>query len=281
MRRRGFTLFEVLIALMVVVILISTMSGTISVAFRSQAVSEQKMEGVRNTQTLGDVWVQDVECAVPPNPLSAGYDSIVYQVAATQAEADANAAMGDTSSTTGTVEASGGINGSLLQSGITIGSSYLFGPFIGDNISMSFCTAGPEPKAALEGDVRKVEYALAQQSDGRMALVRRLNTNLLTQDTSTQLAEEILVTGVTAVNFQYFDGTGWRNGWDSTSTDINNTLPTAVKMTVTLEPVRSEGPLREVSRFASVWCAAKTMSDSNNSVAASQQAADQAASGSE
>ncbi len=278
MRRRGFTLFEVLIALMVVVILISTMSGTISVAFRSQAVAEQKIDGIRSTQAVGDVWVEDVACAVPPNPLSAGYDSIAYQVAETQAEADANAAFGDTSSSTDPLGGTS-IAGLNSQSGITVGSSYLFGPFKGDNISMSFYTTGPEPKAAIQGDVRYVEYALEQQLDGRMALVRRVDTNLLAQDTSTQLPQEILAAGVTAVNFQYYDGTGWRNAWDSTGTDTNNTLPAAVKMTLTLEPVRPDGPPRELTRFATVWCAAKTINDSNSSVAASQQAADAAAAG--
>jgi type II secretory pathway pseudopilin PulG len=268
MRRHGFTLFEVLIALMVVIILISTISSTISVAFKAKDRAERAIEGVRDTQAVGDVWVADVSCAVPPNPLAAGADSYAYQVAATQAEAD---------TTNGAAQ--GGIEGMSNQTGITVGSAYLFGPFRGDNSGMSFYTTGPEPKAAIQGDVRYVEFALTLQSDNRLALVRRVDPNLLAGQATTQLPQEVLVAGARAVSFQYYDGSGWRDSWDSTSADTNNTLPYAVKMTLTLEPARSEGSPRVLTRIATVWCAAKTAIDSDNSVAASQAAADQAAGG--
>ena len=83
------------------------------------------------------------------------------------------------------------------------------------------------------------------------------------------------MTGVTALTFQYYDGTGWRDSWDTTDGDTNNTLPYAVRMTVTLMPERSGDPPRVLTRFATVWCAAKTQIDSNNSVAASQVASTQ------
>ena len=275
MRRQGFTLFEVLIALMVVVILIASVSSTVNVAFKSQAVAERAVDSVRETQTVGDIWVADVGCVVPPSALSASYDSMAYQVAwvaATQAAYEADP-------TGQTVVGTGGINGMDLQSGISVGSGYLFGPFKGDNISMSFYSTGSELKAAVQGDIRYVEYCLAQQADGRMAFVRRADTNLLAPQTNAQLPEEVLVTGVRAIVFQYFDGSGWRDTWESSGTDTNNTLPYAVKMTLTLEPAWKDGPERTLTRFATVWCAAKTVIDATDSVAASQAAADEAAAG--
>ena len=174
MRRSGFTLFEILIALMVVVILVSTMSGTIGVAFKSQDRAERIIDGVRDIQTMGDVWISDVECAVPPNVMAAGYNSDAYQVAATLAYVAETQAEANSDSTTGGVTMTGGINGMNNGAGISAGQSYLFGPFKGDNISMSFYTTGPEPKAAIQGDVRYVEFGLTTLTDNTMALVRRM-----------------------------------------------------------------------------------------------------------
>jgi len=225
MRRRGFTLFEVLIAMAIVTILLSTMATTISVAFKQKRAAEEAVDSVRDTQTVG------------------------------------------------------GINGMSNSSGITSGTYYLFGPFIGDNLSLTFYTTGPEPKAAIQGDVRYVEYALSPQSDGRLALVRREDTNLLSDQVGTDMAEEILVTDVISVAYQYYDGTNWLDAWDSTDTTANNTLPVAVKMVLQLEPAHVGGAVRVITRIATIWCAQKTMIDSNNAVAASQAAETQAQTG--
>jgi prepilin-type N-terminal cleavage/methylation domain-containing protein len=275
MSRRGFTLFEVVIALAIVTILLSTLSTTINVAFRQKRAAEEAVDAVRDTQTVGDIFVADVACAVPPNPQSASADSIAYQVDATQQAA----AAADAGTTDANVVASGGITGLGNSSGITSGTYYLFGPFIGDNLSLTFFTTGPEPKAAIQGDVRYVEYTLAQQSDGRLGLVRHVDTNLLSDQLGTDMAEEILVTGVTSVTYQYFDGTNWLGAWNSTDPGTNNTLPKAVKMVLELEPAHAGGPAREIVRTATVWCAQKTMNDSNNAVAASQAAATQTTTG--
>jgi len=275
MRRRGFTLFEILIAMGIVAILLGTIATTISVAFRQKRAAEEAVDAVRDTQTVGDIFVADVACAVPPNAQSAGEESIVYQVAATQIAAEE--ALTDPNAAD--VVASGGINGLNNGAGIGVGTYYLFGPFIGDGMSMSFYTTGPESKAAIQGDVRYVEYGLDQQPDGRQALVRREDTNLLSEDVGTNMPQEILVTGVTSVAFEYYDGTNWQGTWDSTDTTINNTLPMAVKMVLELEPARSSGPARQITRVATIWCAQKSVNDANNAVVASQAAETQAAAG--
>ena len=127
----------------IVTILLSTMATTISVAFKQKRAAEEAVASVRDTQTVGDIFVADVACAVPPNPQSASADSIAYQVDATQiAAADASTNGAD-------IASSGGITGLGNSSGITSGAYYLFGPFIGDNVSLTFYTTGPEPKAAI------------------------------------------------------------------------------------------------------------------------------------
>ena len=127
--------------------------------------------------------------------------------------------------------------------------------------------------------MRYVEYVLVAQPDNSLALVRRVDTNLLSDQVGTDMAEEILVTGVTSVAYQYYDGMNWLNAWDSTDASTNNTLPAAVKMVLELEPAHPGGSVREIERVATVWCAQKTLNDSNNAVAASQAAATQAQTG--
>jgi len=272
MTRRAFTLIEVLLALSVVVILISTMATTVNVAWQSKRVAENAIESVRSTQAVGDIWVNDVGNAVPPSPFAANAESNVYLVAATQAAADNPDSTTD--STTGqTIVASGGIEGSSATSGITAGSYSLFGPFKGDDKSMNFYTTGPEPKAAIEGDVRYIEYLLALQSVNRLALVRRVDTNILGTNSGGQLPQEVIVTGVKSINFRYYDGANWTNSWDTTDTNTNNSLPYAVSMELTIEPVRDGGADRQIIRYATLWCAKKSINDSNYANAASDAAA--------
>ena len=84
---------------------------------------------------------------------------------------------------------------------------------------------------------------------------------------------------MTTVAYQYFNGTDWLGNWDSTDPTTNNTLPMAVKMVLDLEPAHAGGPARQITRVATVWCAQKSMNDSNNAVAASQAAETQAQTG--
>jgi prepilin-type N-terminal cleavage/methylation domain-containing protein len=271
MTRRGFTLIEVLLALSVVVILISTMAATINVAWQSKRVAEYAVESVRSTQAVGDIWVNDVANAVPPSAFSASSDSMAYQVAATQAVADNPAATTDENGET--IVASGGIEGLNATSGLTEGSYFLFGPFKGDNNSMNFYTTGPEPKAAIEGDVRYIEYTLALQPDNRLALVRRVDTNILGMNPAAELPTEVIATGIKSIKFTYYDGANWADAWDTTEANTNNSLPYAVAMELTIEPVRDGDPERQITRYATVWCAKKSVHESNYANSASDAAA--------
>jgi prepilin-type N-terminal cleavage/methylation domain-containing protein len=271
MTRRAFTLIEVLLALSVVVILISTMAATMNVAWQSKRVAEYAIESVRSTQGIADIWINDVSNAVPPSPFAANPESNAYLVAATQAVADNPSATTDENGET--IVASGGIEGLNATSGLVEGSYFLFGPFKGDNDGMTFYTTGPEPKAAVEGDVRYIEYLLALQPDNRLALVRRVDTNLLGMNQAAQLPEEVIVTGVRSIKFGYFDGVNWTDAWDTTDANTNNSLPYAVSLELTIEPVRDGDPERQITRYATVWCAKKSINDSNYSIAASEAAA--------
>ncbi len=246
MSRRGFTLFEIIVAIAIVVMLMGTMAETLKTAFQHKASAEYAIANVRDIQTVGDIFVQELACAVPPNPLSGAANSLTINAT--------------TAPSNGTY--SGGIN-NMNDNGTGTGGLYLFGPFLGDSISLSFFTTGSEPKADVQAGVRYIEFRLSQQSNGDLALVRCVDTNLLADIPAIVLPEEVLVTGVKAVQFQYFNSIGWLDAWDSTGVDNNNTLPIAVKMILTLAPLRDGAPDRVITRVATVWCAQKTINDYN------------------
>jgi len=86
--------------------------------------------------------------------------------------------------------------------------------------------------------VAKVEIALSELDDGsRWALVRRTTDNLLAPETP-EPDEQILCRDVAALNFRYFDGTGWADSWQSGT--MGNALPLAVEVTLTLAPTEED-----------------------------------------
>jgi len=101
------------------------------------------------------------------------------------------------------------------------------------------------------GDLQEVLYELKAPSDrdqAGMDLVRCVNRNLLS--TTTQTPEtQWLMGGVESAQFECYDGTQWRNNWDTSLTDTN--LPTAVRIRIQLvsragEDAGSKQPLQLV-----------------------------------
>ena len=107
-------------------------------------------------------------------------------------------------------------------------------------------------------DIRMVTYSLAPQPNdttGTLFLLQRsITTNLLAPETPTPVQDNICA-NVLGLTFQYFDGTNWWPNWDSTQQ--GNTLPTAVQVTLQLQPPvvgpagpeQSAGPVRGRAHF--------------------------------
>jgi type II secretion system protein J len=88
-------------------------------------------------------------------------------------------------------------------------------------------------------EVQVVAYFLAPTTDGSNTknLVRAVTRNLLpVQEPTTE--EQVLLTGVTDAEFDYYDGDEWTNTWDST---VTSTLPVAVRFSLSLAN-RDSGP---------------------------------------
>lgn len=95
------------------------------------------------------------------------------------------------------------------------------------------------------GDVQRVGYVLMPSTNtlsrASKDLVRVVSRNLLAsvQDTPDQ---QHLLPGVTSMDFQFYDGSQWKNTWDSTSEAT--ILPKAVKVTLmVLAPVDEDNSM--------------------------------------
>ena len=70
-----------------------------------------------------------------------------------------------------------------------------------------------------------------QTSRGGQDLVRLVTRNLLPV-AQEEVEEQWLMSGVQQLQFYFYDGTGWRNTWDSTAE--TSVLPKAIKVEIDL-----------------------------------------------
>jgi type II secretion system protein J len=97
-----------------------------------------------------------------------------------------------------------------------------------------FSSTGMISDTAPWGDVQEVLYELKAPTDRNqtgMDLVRCVNRNLLATMTQTPDIQSLL-SHVDTVQFDCFDGSQWRNSWDTSAGDTN--LPTAVRIRIQL-----------------------------------------------
>ncbi len=86
------------------------------------------------------------------------------------------------------------------------------------------------------GDIQKVTYQLADPADRLHAagqdLVRSVTRNLLPTTTIEEPAEQWLLGNVETLEFACYDGTDWRDTWDTTMADSG--LPQAIRVRLLL-----------------------------------------------
>jgi type II secretion system protein J len=113
--------------------------------------------------------------------------------------------------------------------------------------SLEFYTAtGSISDDAPWGDVQKVRYELVASTDPAnnrgQDLVRVVTRNILATTTADE-EEQFLVANIESLEFQCYDGSGWRSTWDSSA--ANAGLPQAVRVRLQLAP---ENPGGRISR---------------------------------
>ena len=121
-----------------------------------------------------------------------------------------------------------------------------------------FTATGALSQGAPWGDIQRVTYELKSSTSSSVTrdLYRSVTRNLLTTS-SPDVADQLMLSGVTSVKFSGYDGARWLDAWDTTDTTTMNTnLPLAVRVEIQMagnnnanaEPIQIVVPIDSVSR---------------------------------
>ncbi len=113
---------------------------------------------------------------------------------------------------------------------------------VGGQSSPDFYTsAGIIDETSPWAEIQRVSYVLADPTSRDATgkdLVRTVTRNLLPATVEDEPAQQWLMGGVQGMVFSYYDGTQWRDSWDSTTADpttgLTNNLPRAIKVQIQL-----------------------------------------------
>jgi len=189
----GFTLIEVLLAVAIFAIVLLAINTVFYSALRLERATTRSLDERVTLNQAVALLRRDLQGAVPPNT-----------------------------------------NGVFLcdfRSGTGIGSS--LGGSKGS--SLEFCTTtGLIRDDAPWGDLQRVRYELVEPADRTLRgqdLVRVVTRNLL-PTTTEETATQWLMGNVESLEFLSYDGSSWRDSWDTTTGDTG--LPLAVRARVQL-----------------------------------------------
>ena len=206
---KAFTLIEMLLAVAICAIVLVAINGVFATAVRLRDKTSEAVEESLPINRAMDVMLRDLKGVVGPGGALAGDFRCGAQ------------AMGSTM----------GLSGEAGSAGLDF-----------------FTTTGAINDKAPWGDVQEVFYELKAPEDRSkegMDLVRCINRNILS--TTPQTPEiQWLMGNVQNLQFDCYDGTQWRNTWDTSSGDTN--LPVAVRIRILLvakqgEAARNQQPL--------------------------------------
>jgi prepilin-type N-terminal cleavage/methylation domain-containing protein len=192
----GFTLLELIVAMALMVVVASCLYSALYTGFRAYRTAQAAVEPTAVAINVIELLKQDICGVLPPGSNLAG-------------------------SFIGTD--SGGMKGVDADSL----EFYTTRIYVDDVPTTSTTSAINTP---LVGGIGKVAFLLEEDSetkDGTYLLLRQVTRNLLAPQVA-DIDEQVLCRGVASMNFRYFDGTDWVDGWDST-TD-SNSLPLAVEV---------------------------------------------------
>ena len=191
----GFTLIELMLALIIVAAIVPVLYDSLRVAYREKASAELAVEPARTAEVAMDWLRQDLGDAMPPG--------VVIPNAATTPLA-------------GSFE---GIDGTDDRGR--------------DGDDLQFYSVADSPlHDTNNSEIKSIELCVMTAPNGDHVLARKVIRDLLA-DQAPNPDVEVLCRGIGGFNLRYFDGTTWTDTWDSTAED--NTLPAAVEVTLTLD----------------------------------------------
>ena len=147
---------------------------------------------------------------------------------------------------------SGGVMAATLQSGQQNANSKFPGDLVFDT------TSGVIDEDNLAPELQEIEYYIGDDpsSPGGKAgaLKRAISRNILAITPQVD-KEETLLTGVTAMEVAFFDGTNWQDDWQTTSSDGSNSIsiPTAIRLRFTLSPESHPATTRKTIEVLVPW----------------------------
>ncbi|QNN25218.1 prepilin-type N-terminal cleavage/methylation domain-containing protein [Planctomycetales bacterium ZRK34] len=207
-RHDGFTLLEVLVALVILSTVMLSLAAALSAGMRAQRAADRAVDRARPDTMLANVIRGDVEAIVPPTGLLAA------------------SLLGEQATTTGEL-------GPTLTFVTEIGLREINyeGLDINTRGGLSVDRAG-EAQRPVRSDLVEIEYALELEDTGsNFKLVRNVRRNLLTETIEDDhIQQQTLLEGVCDFMLRYYDGTSWLQAWDSGSED--NQLPQAIEFDI-------------------------------------------------
>jgi type II secretion system protein J len=192
---KAFTLIEMLLAVAICAIVLVAINGVFATAVRLRDKTSEAVEDALPVNRAMDMMVRDLKGTVGPGGYLAGDFRCGAQ------------AMGATM----------GLSGEAGSAGLDF-----------------FTSTGALSDKAPWGDIQEVFYELKAPTDRNqtgMELVRCVNRNLLSTTTATPEIQSLLGK-VQTLQFDCYDGTQWRDTWDTSSGDTN--LPVAVRIRIQL-----------------------------------------------
>ena len=211
-RRRGFTLIELILAMLITAMLAACLYGTMHSALQARRAARDAIEPTREASITTDLLRQDFDGVLPPTGLLAGAFTGTHQPGQSGMDNDTVVfySIGKDDVTNPAAQTTSGSRG-----GVSL------------NVRGSGNNANTNPMS--EG-IRKVEL-LVRTDVNPSVLVRRITRNLL-PTTLPPPDEEVLCRDVRSFSLRYFDGTTWQTDWDSTT--VGDVLPLAVSITIEL-----------------------------------------------
>ena len=205
-RARGFTLIEVMLAVVVFAIVLGAINTVFFSALRLRNKAHEAFDTALPLQQTVGIIKRDLEGIMLPGGKFSGQ----FQTSPT------------TSSSTSTGSSAADLTGERVSPDIYTCSGYI------DDTS---------PWA----DVQKVAYFLAEPTNSTATapgkdLVRSITHNLLPVLTDDPVQQPLL-SGVESFALTYYDGTSWTETWDSTTA---TNLPNAIKVQITLAQEKNQ-----------------------------------------
>ena len=225
-RHQGFTLIELIVAMMMVAILAGSLYGMLRSSFQAKAMAEAAVEPSRTADLAMEILRQDLTNAIQANPANIDQTTLL----------PAGDIVGNYATNPGYIfEGTDGTNNSGRN-----------------NDDLLFYTTADSPQHVdANGDIKYVELTMIQPTNSsNYVLVRRVIRNLLTT-TPPSPDTEVICRDISAFNLQYYDGAEWLDSWDSTAED--NTIPIAVSVTLELDRPTSSGNGKQTFTFTRVF----------------------------